>query len=115
MWSGEQIVDHRSKKGYRPGRSYPRSDSARVWIILAGSGETPQNTQARIAKYLRFYDSDDCYSLYVAVGAAGEIVGYGVANRLYRLSDRAGFVYLLGQGGSAPTEEAECSAVSSWT
>ena len=46
------------------------------------NSETPQSTQARIARYLRFYDRDDCHSLYVAVGATGEIVGYGAVHWL---------------------------------
>jgi hypothetical protein len=32
------------------------------------SSETPQSTQARVPSYLRFDDSDDCHSLYFAVG-----------------------------------------------
>lgn len=50
------------------------------------NSETPQGTQARIAKYLQFYDRDDCHSLYVAVGSTGEIVGYGAVHWNYYFS-----------------------------
>ena len=44
------------------------------------SGETSQSIQARVVRDLQFHDSDDCHSVYVAVGATGEIVGHGVVH-----------------------------------
>jgi GNAT superfamily N-acetyltransferase len=44
-----------------------------------------QSTQARIARYLQFYDRDDCHSLYVAVNATGKVVGYGAVHWNYYL------------------------------
>jgi GNAT superfamily N-acetyltransferase len=49
------------------------------------SGETPQSTRARVARCLQLFDSDNCHSLYVAVGATGEIVGYGAVHWLHYL------------------------------
>lgn len=45
------------------------------------SSETSQNTEARVDAHLRFSDSDDCYSLYVAVDPVEEIVGYSTVHR----------------------------------
>jgi GNAT superfamily N-acetyltransferase len=46
------------------------------------SSEDPQSTQEQVSRYLQLYDRDDCRSLYVALDAAGEIVGYGAVHWL---------------------------------
>lgn len=46
------------------------------------SSEDPQSTQERVSGYLQLYDRDDCHSLYAALDAAGEIVGYGAVHWL---------------------------------
>jgi GNAT superfamily N-acetyltransferase len=73
-------------------RSATAQDAAALAHILRELGffsqvnsETPQSTRARIARYLQFYDRDDCHSLYVAVNATGKVVGYGAVHWNYYL------------------------------
>ena len=73
-------------------RKATTQDDAELAHILREPGffsqlnsETPQSTQARIARYLQFYDRDDCHSLYIAVSATGKVVGYGAVHWNYYL------------------------------
>ena len=68
-------------------RKATTQDDAELAYILRELGffsqvnsETPQSIQARIARYLQFYNRDDCHSLYVAVSATGKVVGYGAVH-----------------------------------
>ena len=63
--------------------------NSRTYCANSGSSRKSivrhQSTQARIARYLQFYDRDDCHSLYVAVSATGKVVGYGAVHWSYYL------------------------------
>jgi GNAT superfamily N-acetyltransferase len=71
-------------------------------IFAQVGNEIPESTQARLAGYLQFYDSDDCHSLYVAVSNTGEIVGYRAVHWNY-------YLFLVGPEGCV-SEQFVCTA-----